>query len=81
MKVESLRDLAAPVDERDGFEAPWPEVTFAQKLARLPLDELVEVAHSAGPALVDRAMATEPLERTLEDYAVLLSPAAGERLE
>jgi 2-iminoacetate synthase len=81
LSISSLQDLSAPVEERDGFEAPWPAVSFAQELARLPLDDLVEVAHSAGPALVDRALATEPLERTLEDYAVLLSPAAGERLE
>jgi 2-iminoacetate synthase len=81
VRIESLQDLAAPLDERDGFEAPWPTVTFADKLSRLPLDDLLEVAHSAGPALVERALATPPLERTLEDYAVLLSPAAGERLE
>ena len=81
MRIESLQDLDAPVDQRDGFEAPWPRVTFAQEVARLPLDDLLEVAHSAGPALVDRALATEPLDRTLEDYATLLSPAAGERLE
>lgn len=81
MRVESLEDLAAPLDERDGFEPPWPEVTFARELARLPIDDLLEVSHTAGPALVDRALDTEPLERTLEDFAVLLSPAAGERLE
>ena len=79
--LESLEELAEPVDDKDGFEAPWPEVTFAQELARLRLDELVEVAHSAGPGLVERALGTSPLERTLEDYAALLSPAAGERLE
>jgi 2-iminoacetate synthase len=81
MRIESLRDLAAPVGERDGFEAPWPEATFAGELARLPLDALLEVASSAGHPRVDRAIATSPLERTLEDYAALLSPAAGERLE
>ena len=81
MRIETLHDLAAPVRERDGFEAPWPEVTFASELARLPVDDLLEVAHSSAPALVDRALATEPLERTLEEYAALLSPAAGERLE
>jgi 2-iminoacetate synthase len=81
VKLTSLGDLAAPVNERDGFEAPWPEVTFARELARLPVNDLLEVAHSAGPALVERALATDPLERTLEDYAALLSPAAGERLE
>jgi 2-iminoacetate synthase len=39
------------------------------------------VASSAAPSRVDRALATSPLERTLEDYAALLSPSAGERLE
>jgi 2-iminoacetate synthase len=81
MRVESLPDLAAPVGERDRFVAPWPETTFAGELARLPLDSLLHVAASAAPARVDRALATSPLERTLEDYAALLSPAAGERLE
>ena len=81
MKLASLDDLLAPVDERDGFRAPWPEVTFARELARLPLDDLVDVAHSARAGLVDRALATEPPGRTLQDFAALLSPAAAERLE
>ena len=79
--MESLRDLAAPIDERDGFEAPYPDVTFAGELARLPLDALLEVANVADHSRVDRALATNPLDRTLEDYAALLSPSAGERLE
>ena len=33
------------------------------------------------PADVERVLARQPLERTLEDFAALLSPAAGERLE
>ncbi len=81
MRIESLQDLAAPIDERDGFEAPWPASTFAWELARLPLDALLEVSSSADPLRVDRALATSPLDRTLEDYAALLSPMAGERLE
>jgi 2-iminoacetate synthase len=81
VRISSLRELAAPLDERDGFETPWPRATFAWELARLPVDDLVGIAHSAGPPLIERALATEPLDRTLEDYAALLSPAAGERLE
>ena len=81
MRIESLRDLVADVDERDGFEAPYPDVTFAGELARLPLESLRDVAMSADPLRVDRAVATNPLDRTLEDYAALLSPRAGERLE
>ena len=81
MRIESLQDLAAPLDERDGFEAPYPDVTFAGELARLPLDALRDVARSADPLRVDRALETNPLDRTLEDYAALLSPRAGDRLE
>jgi len=81
MRIERLSDLAAPVTDRDGFEEPWPRVTFAEELARLPVDDLLAVAHGASAARVDRALDAEPLERTLEDHAALLSPAAGERLE
>jgi 2-iminoacetate synthase len=81
VKVETLADLAAPLTERDGFEQPWPRQSFADELARLPIDRLLEVAHGASIARVDRALGTEPLDRTLEDFAALLSPAAGERLE
>jgi 2-iminoacetate synthase len=81
MKVERLADLAAPLSERDGFEPLWPIDTFAEVLGRLPVDDLLAVAHGASGARVDRALGTEPLDRTLEDHAALLSPAAGERLE
>lgn len=79
--MERLSDLAAPLSARDGFEEPWPSETFAGTLARLPIDGLLAVAHGASPARVDRALGTEPLDRTLEDHAALLSPAAAERLE
>jgi 2-iminoacetate synthase len=81
MRIERLEDLDRPVDAKDGFEEPYPEGTFAQVFGRLPIEVLLEVAHGASPARVDRALGTEPLERTLEDVAALLSPRAGERLE
>lgn len=65
----------------DGFIAPPPPLTFADEMARLPFERLLGVADSAGPRAVERALATAPPERTLEDFAALLSPAAGERLE
>ena len=81
MRVETLADLAGPVSERDGFAAPWPTRTFAQRLAALPMDDLLETAHGASQARMDRALGTEPVERSLEDLAALISPSAGERLE
>jgi 2-iminoacetate synthase len=81
VRIESLADLDVPVSERDGFERPWPNTTFAAQLARLPLAELRAASDDASPADVDRALATSSLDRTLGDFAVLLSPAAGERLE
>ncbi|HEV3474903.1 MAG TPA: 2-iminoacetate synthase ThiH [Actinomycetota bacterium] len=81
MRIDSLTDLAAPVDDRDGFEQPWPRRTFASELARLPIDDLLVLANEASPARVARALRTEPIERTIEDFAALLSPAAAERLE
>jgi 2-iminoacetate synthase len=81
MRIERLSDLAAPVGPGDGFDEPYPRTTFAEELARLPLDGLLEVAHGATEARVDRALETSAPERTLEDVAALLSPAAGERME
>ncbi|HXF73661.1 MAG TPA: 2-iminoacetate synthase ThiH [Actinomycetota bacterium] len=71
----------SPLEDEDGFLPPRPPVTFADELARLPRDRLLDLAHGAPPARVDRALAADPLARTLEDLAALLSPAAGERLE
>ncbi len=65
----------------DGFIEPAPAVTFAEELARLPFDRLLEAAATASGARVEGALATSPVERTLDDFAALLSPAAGERLE
>lgn len=81
MRIERLTDLAAPLTEQDGFEEPRPSDTFGGVLSRLPVDDLLAVAHGASAARVGRALGTEPLDRTLEDHAALLSPAAGERLE
>jgi 2-iminoacetate synthase len=64
-----------------GFESPEPVETYPQELARLPFDELLRVAHDASPHRVGRALASPPLERTLADFAALLSPSASARLE
>lgn len=81
MKIERLSDLAEPRPERDGFLDPYPERTFAQELAALPMDDLLTAAHGAAPGRVEGALDRPPAERTMEDVAALLSPAAGERLE
>lgn len=80
-RVERLEDLAAPLTERDGFEEPFPRETFAHELARLPLEHLLGLASEASPARVERALGLHPGARTLEDFAALLSSAAGVRLE
>lgn len=64
-----------------GFVEPEPRATFAEALAALPVDELARLAREAPAAAVDRALGTPPIERTLVDFAALLSPAAGDRLE
>ena len=79
MRIESLSDLAAPVTDVDGFVAPWPARTFAEELAGLPMDDLLDLASDAPAATVDRALARD--RRSLADFAALLSPAASERLE
>ncbi len=56
-------------------------MTFADKLSTLPLDPLVDEAWTAPEDRVNRALATPPLERTLFDFAALLSPSVGSRLE
>src|SRR5688572_16304274 len=45
------------------------------------MDDLLKVAQTASPARVVRAVDTDPLDRSLEDFAALLSPKAGELLE
>ena len=81
MRVDRLSDLAEPVIDRDGFLETLPRKTFAHELAALPMRDLLTVAHEADEVRVARALGTEPLERSLEDFAALLSPAAGGLLE
>jgi 2-iminoacetate synthase len=81
VRVETLSDLALPLTEQDGFVEPSPHSTFADELAALPMDDLLKVAQTASPARVVRAVDTDPLDRSLEDFAALLSPKAGELLE
>jgi 2-iminoacetate synthase len=64
-----------------GFLAPEPRETFAEELETLPMASLLDVAATASPVLVDRALSKGPQERALADFAALLSPSAGERLE
>ncbi len=70
----------SPVEDEDGFLPPPPAVTFAEALASLPRERLLTLAHDAAPGRVERALARPAGERTLEDFAALLSPAASERL-
>ena len=64
-----------------GFEAPEPAETFGEVLVGVPFDRLLDRADRATGADVDRALAASPFDRALDDLAVLLSTAAGERLE
>lgn len=75
-----LRDHPADRHGR-GFLDPQPGTTFADELARLPMVRLLDHSREATAGAVERALARTPLERTLDDFAALLSPAAGERLE
>ncbi len=76
-----LKPLEHPADRHgDGFLDPAPPVTFADELERLPFGELLGIAAQASPERVDAALAAHPLERTMRDFAALLSPAAAERL-
>jgi 2-iminoacetate synthase len=64
-----------------GFDAPEPRETFTEVLATVPFERLLEVARDASAQRVERALAAAPIERTMEDLAALLSPAASARLE
>jgi 2-iminoacetate synthase len=75
-----LRDHPADRHGR-GFLDPQPRETFAEALAALPMVRLLDQSREASATDVGRALARPPLERTLGDFAVLLSPAAGDRLE
>jgi len=54
-------------------------VSFGVHLKSVPVAELLETAHRASPADVERAMTEETPD--LHDFAALLSPAADARLE
>jgi 2-iminoacetate synthase len=69
------------VSPGSGFESPEPSATFAKAFEELAFDDLLDVARFATTADVDRALAAAPLDRTLFDFAALLSPSAAERLE
>ena len=78
---QGLKPLEHPADRHgDGFAGTPPTATFADEIERLPFGDLLDVAANATPQRVDRALAAHPLERTMHDFAVLLSPAATERL-
>lgn len=79
--VPAGRDAFVADRRGDGFVDPGPEWTSAEELERLPRDDLLDLAASASPARVAAALAADPLDRTMEDLAALLSPAAAERLE
>jgi 2-iminoacetate synthase len=64
-----------------GFQSPEPPETFAEEVARVPFDALLAQARTASPERVSRVLATPAMERTLEDFAALLSPPASGRLE
>jgi 2-iminoacetate synthase len=79
---QGLRPIEHPADRHgDGFADPVPRTTFADELGRLSFDTLLAVANGAPMGRVERALATNPLERTLDDFAALISPAAGGHLE
>jgi 2-iminoacetate synthase len=75
-----LRDHPADRHGR-GFLDPQPRATFAEELAGLPMVSLLDHSRDATAADVDRALARPPMERTLADFAALLSPEGGDRLE
>lgn len=73
-------DQRIPLDDL-GFDLPAPVETFADVMARLPFDRLLEEARSADAGRVRLALSTPPVERTLGDFAALLSPSAELQLE
>ena len=54
-------------------------MTFREHLETLQMERLLDVAHDADRSAIERALAAERPD--LLDFAALLSPAAGERLE
>lgn len=56
-----------------------PQGSFAQEFAQLPIHDLATYAGKANKSHVERVFHRGP--QSLEDFAALLSPEAGERLE
>lgn len=56
-------------------------MSFTETLARTPIRDLAAFATRASDADVDRALRAPDGARALEDFAALLGPAAGARLE
>jgi len=63
-----------------GFLPPEPGETFADVLERLPIGDLVGGSAHSTAADVERALASSPFGRTLDDFAALISPAASAAL-
>ena len=82
MTARAAEPMGHPADRHGrGFSDPQPRETFADAFPRLAMVRLLDHSRAASAADVDRAMARPPQARTLDDFAALLSPAAGERLE
>ena len=80
MNANGRTPTPEPAADR-GFVPPEPDETFAGAIERLPFDRLLDEARTAGDERITRAIAASPLDRTLSDFAALLSPAAAGRLE
>jgi 2-iminoacetate synthase len=77
-----LKPLEHAADRHgDGFVEPAPRTTFAEELERLPFEALLAAAGERTPARMHAALGRGPFERTLEDFAALLSPGAAGELE
>jgi 2-iminoacetate synthase len=70
-----------PEEDEDGFLPPRPSATAAAALETVPFDGLLRLASSATAAVVERVLAADAFDRTIEDFASLLSPAAAGHLE
>jgi 2-iminoacetate synthase len=63
-----------------GFIPPEPRETFAEVFERLEMVEVLDHSRNATDRDVQRALDASPFDRTLEDFAALLSPSAANRL-
>src|SRR5207253_367751 len=78
--AQTVAQFVRPPGRDRGFVPPEPGLTFAEVLDHLDMDPLLERSRRATDPDVDGALASRPLDRTLEDFAILLSPAASVRL-